>query len=110
MVVGLSENIEAWLEMSFDGGERQWRCGKGATHQLSSIVRDIGEPCLHQSSIKMSKMLKPDRWQTIFDKDGKVHGFRKVLKLIILGGVDSAIRPEVWEFLLNVMLWASFEI
>ncbi|XP_055801717.1 uncharacterized protein LOC129870867 isoform X1 [Solanum dulcamara] len=90
--------------MSFDGAERPWKCGKGGTvnlQKVTSIVRDIGEPCLHQSSIKMSKMLKPDRWQTIFEKDGKVHGFRKVLKLIILGGVDPSIRPEVWEFLLG---------
>ncbi|KAK6793843.1 hypothetical protein RDI58_007296 [Solanum bulbocastanum] len=76
-------------------------CKAWLERKVTSIVRDIGEPCLHQSSIKMSKMLKPDRWQTIFEKDGKVHGFRKVLKLIILGGVDPAIRPEVWEFLLG---------
>ncbi|KAF3638909.1 hypothetical protein FXO38_21146 [Capsicum annuum] len=90
--------------MSFDGAESPWKCGKVGTvnlQKVSSIVRDIGDPCLHQSSIKMSKMLKPDRWQAIFEKDGKVHGFRKVLKLIILGGVDPAIRPEVWEFLLG---------
>ncbi|XP_070006348.1 rab GTPase-activating protein 22 isoform X3 [Nicotiana tabacum] len=110
--------LPAWLEggrerggerenahvMSFDGAERPWKCGKGGTvnlQKVSSIVRDIGEPCLHQSSIKMSKMLTPTRWQATFDKDGKVHGFRKVLKLIILGGVDPSIRPEVWEFLLG---------
>lgn len=30
-------------------------------------------------------MLKPDKWQATFDSDGKVCGFQKVLKLIILG-------------------------
>lgn len=30
-------------------------------------------------------MLKPDKWQSTFDSDGKIFGFRKVLKLIILG-------------------------
>lgn len=30
-------------------------------------------------------MLKPDKWQATFDGDGKVFGFHKVLKLIILG-------------------------
>lgn len=30
-------------------------------------------------------MLKPEKWQAIFDNDGKVIGFRKALKLIILG-------------------------
>ncbi|KAL0286488.1 UNVERIFIED_CONTAM: GTPase-activating protein gyp7, partial [Sesamum angustifolium] len=49
----------------------------------------------------VSKMLKPDKWQATFDSDGKIFGFRKALKLIILGGVDPSIRPEVWEFLLG---------
>jgi len=30
-------------------------------------------------------MLKPEKWQTVFDSEGKVLGFRKALKLIILG-------------------------
>ncbi|KAL3506787.1 hypothetical protein ACH5RR_032169 [Cinchona calisaya] len=94
--------------MSFDGDIKQWKCVKGSAvnlQRVSSIVRDIGEPCLHQSPIKVviaiNKMLKPDKWQATFDGDGKVFGFQKVLKLIILGGVDPSIRPEVWEFLLG---------
>ncbi|GLT45842.1 hypothetical protein SLA2020_196450 [Shorea laevis] len=46
-------------------------------------------------------MLKPEKWQATFDSDGKVFGFQKALKLIVLGGVDPSIRPEVWEFLLG---------
>ncbi|KAE8718323.1 hypothetical protein F3Y22_tig00110015pilonHSYRG00160 [Hibiscus syriacus] len=46
-------------------------------------------------------MLKPEKWQATFDDKGKVSGFQKALKLIILGGVDPSIRPEVWEFLLG---------
>ncbi|KAI3503948.1 hypothetical protein L1887_32463 [Cichorium endivia] len=94
--------------MSFDGDHKQWICGKSGTvnlQRVGSIVRDIGEPCLHQSPIKVvvtiNKMLKPEKWQTMFDSDGKVFGFQKALKLIILGGVDPSIRPEVWEFLLG---------
>ncbi|XP_051133377.1 uncharacterized protein LOC127253019 isoform X3 [Andrographis paniculata] len=94
--------------MSFDGAEKQWKCVKGGPvnfHKVSSIVRDIGEPCLHQSPMKVvsaiNKMLKPDKWQATFDSEGKIYGFHKVLKLIILGGVDPSIRPEVWEFLLG---------
>ncbi|PIN13107.1 Ypt/Rab-specific GTPase-activating protein GYP7 [Handroanthus impetiginosus] len=94
--------------MSFDGDEKQWKCVKGGAmnfQRVSSIVRDIGEPCLHQSPIKVaiaiSKMLKPDKWQSTFDSEGKIFAFRKVLKLIIVGGVDPSIRPEVWEFLLG---------
>ncbi|KAF2321994.1 hypothetical protein GH714_005303 [Hevea brasiliensis] len=90
--------------MSSGEDEKQWSCGKaGAVNlqKVGSIVRDIGEPCLSQSPIKvviavltldsimgqLSRMLKPDKWQAIFDTDGK--------------GVDPAIRPEVWEFLLG---------
>ncbi|XP_052207528.1 uncharacterized protein LOC127811581 isoform X3 [Diospyros lotus] len=93
--------------MSFDGDSKQWICGKTGIVSLnlvSSIVRDIGEPCLHQTVIKVaigSKMLRPEKWQATFDGDGKILGFRKALKSIILGGVDPSIRPEVWEFLLG---------
>ncbi|EEF28308.1 conserved hypothetical protein [Ricinus communis] len=91
--------------MSCGGGEeKQWSCGKpGAVNlqRVGSIVRDIGEPCLAQSPIKVSRMLKPDKWQATFDSDGKVSGFQKALKSIVLGGVDPAIRSEVWEFLLG---------
>ncbi|KAL3829201.1 hypothetical protein ACJIZ3_018003 [Penstemon smallii] len=100
--------------MSLDGDKKQWKCGNGGAvnlQRVSSIVRDIGEPCLHQSSIKVviaiSKMLKPDKWQATFDSDGKIFGFRKVLKLIILGGVDPSIRSEVWEFLLGCYTLSS---
>ncbi|XP_028126784.1 small G protein signaling modulator 1-like isoform X1 [Camellia sinensis] len=100
--------------MSFDEDNKQWICGKAGTvslHRVSCIVRDIGEPCLHQSPIKVviaiSKMLKPDKWQATFDSDGKVFGFQKALKSIILGGVDPSIRPEVWEFLLGCYTLSS---
>ncbi|KAG8375907.1 hypothetical protein BUALT_Bualt09G0007900 [Buddleja alternifolia] len=101
--------------MSFDGDDKQWTCGKGGAvnlQKVSSIVRDIGDqPCLHQSPIKvviaMSRMLKPEKWQATFDSDGKIFGFQKVLKLIILGGVDPSIRPEVWEFLLGCYTLSS---
>ncbi|CAL5391415.1 unnamed protein product [Camellia sinensis] len=107
--------------MSFDEDNKQWICGKAGTvslHRVSCIVRDIGEPCLHQSPIKVvialtleiqetfwshdrlsrrgcmappriSKMLKPDKWQATFDSDGKVFGFQKALKSIILGEMND---------------------
>ncbi|XP_071685990.1 rab GTPase-activating protein 22-like isoform X2 [Rutidosis leptorrhynchoides] len=87
--------------MSFDGDHKQWMCGKVNLQRVSSMVRDIREPCLHQSPIKINKMLKPEKWLTTFDSSGKVFGFQKALKLIVLGGVDPSIRPEVWEFLLG---------
>ncbi|CAL2229346.1 unnamed protein product [Prunus armeniaca] len=92
--------------MPCGGGEdKQWGCGKcGAAvnlQRVGSIVRDIGDPCLSQSPIKVNKMLKPEKWQATFDSDGKNFCFQKALKLIVLGGVDQSIRPEVWEFLLG---------
>ncbi|CAL0322095.1 unnamed protein product [Lupinus luteus] len=88
--------------------DKQWSCGKPGTvnlQKVSSIMRDIGDPCVSQSPIKVvinvNRMLKPDKWQAMFDSEGRVFGFRKALKLIVLGGVDPSIRSEVWEFLLG---------
>ncbi|KAK9725143.1 hypothetical protein RND81_05G125000 [Saponaria officinalis] len=99
--------------MSVDCIDKQWGCGApGANLQrVSSMVCDIGDPCLHPSPIKLvvavNKMLKPEKWQTVFDSDGKVFGFQKALKPIILGGIDPSIRPEVWEFLLGCYALSS---
>lgn len=30
-------------------------------------------------------MLKPEKWQATFDSDGKIFGFQKALKMIVLG-------------------------
>ncbi|KAJ1704230.1 hypothetical protein LUZ63_004009 [Rhynchospora breviuscula] len=82
----------------------RWMCGRGSMvnlHRVSAIVRDMRDPCLNHSPSKGHKMLKPEKWQAVFDSDGKVIGFQKALKLIILGGVDPSIRGEVWEFLLG---------
>ncbi|KAJ3683185.1 hypothetical protein LUZ60_013412 [Juncus effusus] len=90
--------------MSEDEGEAgRWMCGRNGVvnlHRVSAIVRDMRDPC-HSSPSKGHKMLRPEKWQSIFDSDGKVMGFHKALKLIILGGVDPSIRAEVWEFLLG---------
>ncbi|KAL6582287.1 hypothetical protein OROMI_006301 [Orobanche minor] len=57
----------------------------------------------------MNKMLKPDKWQATFDTDGKIIGFEKVLKLIILGTFgeiqEGASRPLPQYFMFfNVFL------
>ncbi|CAN6994746.1 unnamed protein product [Brassica rapa subsp. trilocularis] len=91
------------------GGEgKQWSCGKAGVvslQKVGSLVRDLSEPCLSQSHIQVvitiGKMLKPEKWQASFDSEGRVSGFQKALKLIILGGIDPSIRAEVWEFLLG---------
>ncbi|KAJ1424495.1 Ribonuclease H domain [Sesbania bispinosa] len=100
--------------MYCSGEDKQWSCGKAGTvnlRKVSSIIRDIGDPCLSQSPVKVvvtvNRMLKPDKWQAMSDSEGKVFGFRKALKLIVLGGVDPSIRPEVWEFLLGCYALSS---
>ncbi|XP_026389916.1 small G protein signaling modulator 1-like isoform X3 [Papaver somniferum] len=109
----MSDIIEGGKESTKENNNnKQWGCGgKSGTivnlQRVSSIVKDIGEPCLHQSPTKSSKMLRPDKWRATFDSDGKVFGFRKALKLIVLGGVDPSIRAEVWEFLLGCYALSS---
>ncbi|VVB03251.1 unnamed protein product [Arabis nemorensis] len=97
------------------GGEgKQWSCGKAGVvslQKVGSLVRDLSEPCLSQSPIQVvitiGKMLKPEKWQASFDSEGRVSGFQKALKLIILGGIDPSIRAEVWEFLLGCYALSS---
>ncbi|URE32527.1 TBC domain containing protein [Musa troglodytarum] len=96
--------------MSDDGEDTGWMCGRAGMvnlHRVSSIVREIGEPCRYHSSAKRNKMLKPEKWQSNFDSDGKIIGFQKALKLIVVGGVDASIRAEVWEFLLGCYALSS---
>ncbi|CAH8390239.1 unnamed protein product [Eruca vesicaria subsp. sativa] len=97
------------------GGEgKKWTCGKSGVvnlQKVASLVRDLSEPCLSQPGIQLllsiGKMLKPEKWRAFFDCDGKVSGFQKALKLIILGGIDPSIRAEVWEFLLGCYALSS---
>ncbi|KAJ4846695.1 hypothetical protein Tsubulata_027180 [Turnera subulata] len=96
------------MSLVVEEDHKQWSCPRAGSvnlQRVGSIVRDLGEPCLAQSPIKVviaiTKMLKPDKWHSIFDSDGKVSAFQKALKLIVLGGVDPSIRAEVWEFLLG---------
>lgn len=98
------------VPMSFDKEDARWMCGRAGVvnlHRVSSIVKEFRDPCLHHSPAKGSKMLKPEKWQAVFDSDGKVLGFRKALKLIVLGGVDPSVRAEVWEFLLGCYALSS---
>lgn len=45
-----------WNVMYCGGEDKQWSCGKGGNvnfQKVSSIVRDIGDPCLSQSPVKV---------------------------------------------------------
>uniref|UniRef100_A0ACD5W7Y6 Uncharacterized protein n=2 Tax=Avena sativa TaxID=4498 RepID=A0ACD5W7Y6_AVESA len=91
------------------GGDsiRSWiTCGGHLQRGLGSLVR---EPCGGPDPyyLKGGKMLRPDKWNACFDTDGKVTGFRKALKFIVVGGIDPSIRPQVWEFLLGCYALSS---
>ena len=52
--------------MSYEKEDKQWSCGKASSMNLqkvSAIVRDIGEPCLHQSPIKV--VITVRLWKTV---------------------------------------------
>ncbi|CAL4950823.1 unnamed protein product [Urochloa decumbens] len=92
----------------------KWMCGAGGRaggamanlqRGVGSLVRDIGDPCLNPSP--GNRMLKPEKWHTCFDSDGRAICFRKALKFVVLGGVDPSIRAEVWEFLLGCYALSS---
>ncbi|KAL9262525.1 Rab GTPase-activating protein 22-like protein, partial [Drosera capensis] len=85
-------------------GAKLWLCvitNKWEYDNMFCITAECrhGKPsCIN---VRLNKMLKPEKWQAASDGNGRVCGFQKLLKLIVLGGVDPSIRPEVWEFLLG---------
>ena len=50
MLAGSEKLRRRELRMCYEKEDKQWSCGKAG---LSSIMRDIGEPCLHHSPIKV---------------------------------------------------------
>ncbi|KAK1615906.1 hypothetical protein QYE76_021423 [Lolium multiflorum] len=87
------------------GGDsiRSWiMCGGHLQRGVGSLVRE--HPCGGGPDpyyLKGGKMLRPEKWNACFDTEGRVTGFHKTLKFIVLGGMDPSIRAEVWEFLLG---------
>ena len=46
---------------------------------------------------QIGKMLKPEKWQVSFDSEGRVSGFQKALKLIILGVCHLNVLSIHWS-------------
>lgn len=91
------------------GGDyiKSWIMCGNLQRGFGSLVR---EPCGLNTDpyyLKGGKILRPEKWNACFDADGKVIGFRKALKFIVLGGMDPSIRAEVWEFLLGCYALSS---
>eukprot|EP00252_Welwitschia_mirabilis_P023006 TRINITY_DN6397_c0_g1_i2.p1 TRINITY_DN6397_c0_g1~~TRINITY_DN6397_c0_g1_i2.p1 ORF type:complete len:764 (-),score=149.21 TRINITY_DN6397_c0_g1_i2:208-2499(-) len=121
----MSSSDREWEE------SKKWICGRGSVRGInfckvaSSIVRDhslrrsstttrpassegddaaaapVAGPSPSFSSPSGRKYLKPEKWYSAFDSEGKLVGFQKVRRRILVGGVDPSIRAEVWEFLLG---------
>ena len=53
---------------------------------------------------QIGKMLKPETWQASFDSEGRVSGFQKALKLIILGVCFSLFLLKKLSNVLYTML------
>ncbi|XP_013063521.1 TBC1 domain family member 15-like isoform X1 [Biomphalaria glabrata] len=57
--------------------------------------------------VKRSEHLELAKWNSFFDSDGTISQVEEVKEIIFRGGVDPAIRSEVWKFLLGFYDWDS---
>ncbi|XP_029655014.1 TBC1 domain family member 15 isoform X3 [Octopus sinensis] len=51
--------------------------------------------------------LQAHQWTNFLDADGKVTNIEEVKKIIFRGGIEPAMRVEVWKFLLDYYKWDS---
>ncbi|XP_024367093.1 rab GTPase-activating protein 22 [Physcomitrium patens] len=71
-----------------------------ATRDPYALRPDCTDSAPPRFRVKAGKTLSPTAWYRAFNEDGQLK-LDKVLKRIRRGGVDPAIRAEVWEFLLG---------
>lgn len=56
---------------------------------------------------KRTLPLSPSEWEAAFDEKGKIKDAQAIRIRIFQGGIDPAIRPIVWKYLLNYFPWES---
>lgn len=49
--------------------------------------------------------LSEKQWQEFMSEDGRISDANRVKEVIFRGGIDEALRKEVWKFLLNYFDW-----
>lgn len=59
---------------------------------------------------QVKRMLKADKWQAMSDSDGKVLGFRKALKLIVLGVCCCLFCDSSVVFIPTCVLFIKFKL
>lgn len=57
--------------------------------------------------VKRSDPLTAQKWNSFFDTEGCIQQVDELKDIIFRGGVDPAIRSEVWKFLLGYYDWDS---
>lgn len=81
------------------------------------ILMHVQLSCLHYSRfafflsnsigdsiLQGGKILRPEKWNACFDADGKVIGFRKALKFIVLG-VSELVSLSCFKNLVFISLY-----
>ncbi|BFZ09532.1 hypothetical protein BsWGS_12572 [Bradybaena similaris] len=58
-------------------------------------------------TVKRSDPLGAQQWNSFFDTEGRISKVDELKDIIFRGGVDPAIRGEVWKFLLGFYDWDS---
>ncbi|XP_005104242.1 TBC1 domain family member 15 isoform X2 [Aplysia californica] len=58
-------------------------------------------------SVKRSDPLTAMQWNAFFDSEGRITKVEELKDIIFRGGLDPAIRGDVWKYLLNFYDWDS---
>lgn len=57
--------------------------------------------------VQRGEPLNGQQWASHFDADGCIQGVDEIKEIIFRGGVDPALRSEVWKYLLGYYSWDS---
>lgn len=57
--------------------------------------------------VQRGEPLNGQQWSSHFDADGCIQGVDEIKEIIFRGGVDPALRSEVWKYLLGYYSWDS---
>ncbi|CAI7773094.1 unnamed protein product [Closterium sp. NIES-53] len=67
------------------------------------VRQDVQVGTVSKFRPRASKRLSEDKWNDMFDAEGRMVNLEAALRLIQRGGCEPGIRPEVWEYLLGLV-------